>query len=519
MMPPAYVTAPLNAPGRTKVRLHGCWFVIALGVFIVLVASAYAQTPVFIKDSVSSEEAGPSRIKAIKCWKEGATERGGATGCVAKIGYVVSLEVGNLAGWLEKLKTDKVITSEETGDALVVEQLPRLNLFIGEHLMKTLQPTQYTKDDPSWYDNPPDPKQKKAAPGRSWLEFTLKRDAANKLSRADWDPVLRTPGISPKMDLAVGIYDGNRNTAHVMAPTVGADMAAPQLQFHLRRVAWDEWTVLGMILLVSAIIGFLYLLLRSGIVRDTTCAVREDGLPPLSLGRCQMAFWFFLVICAFYFLWLITGRGDTDTINSTILILIGISAGTGLGSAILSKNEAETDAAKKQAEADAAKKHAEIDAAKKQAEADAAGGVAPAPTPAPPPTPTPTPTPLEPKEIVVYPDKIKAAKAALAQAKEAKNIDQVTAQTIEVTKWKRALKHWRARNRGQLLKDLLSEEEGEGRVITFHRFQIVGWTLILGVVFVSEVLSKLSMPVFDATLLTLMGISSGTYLGFRASAK
>jgi hypothetical protein len=91
-----------------------------------------------------------------------------------------------------------------------------------------------------------------------------------------------------------------------------------------------------------------------------------------------------------------------------------------------------------------------------------------------------------------------------------------------VTKWKRALKHWRARNRGQLVKDLLSEEDasaGQGRVITFHRFQIVGWTLILGVVFVSEVLSKLVMPVFDATLLTLMGISSGTYLGFKVSAK
>src|SRR5947208_3333942 len=235
MMPAPFSTAPLNGPGRTKVRLHTCRLVIALGVFIIVAASAHAQTPVFIKDSVSSQEAGPSRIKAITCWKEGATERGGATGCVAKIGYVVSLEVANLAGWLEKLKTDKVITSEETGDALVVEQLPRLNLFIGEHLMKTLQPTEYTKDDPTWYDNPPNPEQKKAAPGRSWLEFSLKRDAANKLSRADWDPVLRTPGISPKMDLAVGIYDGKGNTAHIMAPTMGADMAAPQLQFHLRR--------------------------------------------------------------------------------------------------------------------------------------------------------------------------------------------------------------------------------------------------------------------------------------------
>ena len=232
-----------SAPGKKFVCAR--WFVIALGIFIIVAASAHGQTPVFIQDSVSSEEAGPSRIKAIKCWKEGATERAGATGCMAEIGYVVSLEVGNLAGWLEKLKTDKVITSGETGDALVSEQLPNLRLFIGGHLMRTLQPTEYTKDDPAWY--PADPVQKKAAPGRSWLEFTLKRDAANKLSRADWDPVLRTPGISPKMDLAVGIYDGNRNTAHVMAPTVGANMADSQLEFHLRRIAWDGWTVVGLI--------------------------------------------------------------------------------------------------------------------------------------------------------------------------------------------------------------------------------------------------------------------------------
>jgi hypothetical protein len=472
-----------SAPGKDFVCAR--WFVIALGIFIIVAASAHGQTPVFIKDSVSSEEAGPSRIKAIKCWKEGATERGGATGCVAEIGYVVSLEVGNLAGWLEKLKTDKVITSGETGDALVSEQLPNLRLFIGEHLMKTLQPTEYTKDDPAWY--PADPVQKKAAPGRSWLEFTLKRDAANKEGRADWEPVLRTPGISPKMDLAVGIYDGNRNTAHVMALPVGADTAAPQLEFHLRRISWDAWTVVGLILLVGAIIGFLYLLLRSGIVRDTTCGVREDGLPPLSLGRCQMAFWFFLVIGAFYFLWLITGHGDTDTINSTILILIGISAGTALGSAIVSKNEAETDDAKKEA-------------------AKAA-----------------------------YPNKIKAAQEALAAAKaDRKQIDpsdkaalaakdaEIEEQAGKVARLKGDLKDWRAKNRGQLLMDLLSEEDasaGQGHVITFHRFQIVVWTLILGTVFVSEVLTKLAMPVFDTTLLTLMGISSGTYLGFKVSAQ
>ncbi len=56
------------------------------------------------------------------------------------------------------------------------------------------------------------------------------------------------------------------------------------------------------------------------------------------------------------------------------------------------------------------------------------------------------------------------------------------------------------------------------QIMSFHRFQIIVWTLVLGVVFCSEVLTKLAMPSFDSTLLILMGISSGTYLGFKFPA-
>ena len=290
----------------TQLRLGECRLAITLGVFIILAASAHGQTPVFI------EEVGPSGITAVMCGKEAGVTPG--KGCMAKIGDIVSLEIQNLSGWLEKLRTDKVITSGETGDALVTEQSPNLRLFIGEHLMKTLQPTEYTKDDPTWYPN--DPLQSKAAVGRSWLEFTLKRDATNKASRDDWDQVLRTSGISPKMPLAVGIYKANGNTAYVMALPAGADSANPRLEFHFSRIAWDEWTICGVILLGAAVIVFLYLSARSGMVRDTTCPVREDGLPPFSLGRCQMAFWFFLVISAFYFLWLITGEGTLTQLTA-----------------------------------------------------------------------------------------------------------------------------------------------------------------------------------------------------------
>src|SRR6202035_4975781 len=60
---------------------------------------------------------------------------------------------------------------------------------------------------------------------------------------------------------------------------------------------------------------------------------RPDGNRPYSLARGQMAFWFFLVVTSYFFLWI--GTGDMDTLNASVLGCIGISAGTALGSAIV----------------------------------------------------------------------------------------------------------------------------------------------------------------------------------------
>ena len=67
------------------------------------------------------------------------------------------------------------------------------------------------------------------------------------------------------------------------------------------------------------------------------------------------------------------------------------------------------------------------------------------------------------------------------------------------------------------LSDVLSDSSEGG--ISIHRFQMFAWTLILGVIFVSSVYAGLAMPEFNATLLGLMGISSGTYLGFKFPEK
>ncbi len=63
----------------------------------------------------------------------------------------------------------------------------------------------------------------------------------------------------------------------------------------------------------------------------------------------------------------------------------------------------------------------------------------------------------------------------------------------------------------RFLIDLLSDN---GRV-TLHRMQIVVWTIVLGVVFVAKVVRELSMPTFSETLLGLMGLSSITYIALK----
>jgi hypothetical protein len=61
------------------------------------------------------------------------------------------------------------------------------------------------------------------------------------------------------------------------------------------------------------------------------------------------------------------------------------------------------------------------------------------------------------------------------------------------------------------LRDILSDGIG----YSFHRFQIFAWTIVLGIIFISSVYNGLTMPEFSPTLLGLMGLSAGTYIGFK----
>jgi hypothetical protein len=61
--------------------------------------------------------------------------------------------------------------------------------------------------------------------------------------------------------------------------------------------------------------------------------------------------------------------------------------------------------------------------------------------------------------------------------------------------------------------DILSDAQG----LSVHRFQLVAFNLMFGTAFLIEVFSKLkAFPVFDSQTLTLLGLSSGTYVAIKS---
>jgi hypothetical protein len=67
------------------------------------------------------------------------------------------------------------------------------------------------------------------------------------------------------------------------------------------------------------------------------------------------------------------------------------------------------------------------------------------------------------------------------------------------------------RESASFFKDVLTD----GTSIGLHRFQMMVWTVVVFFVFWGAVWNKLALPEFDNTLLALMGISAGAYLGFK----
>lgn len=292
------------------------------------------------------------------------------------------------------------------------------------------------------------------------IVFILGRNQHNKDL---WHPLLYNPLLDRTISLHVSAgVRGDRPLPR--APGANTTLIMTKL--------YTDWTTgVWLALLLAIVIALLAYARRSDLLRDgpTLAGVRQ----PYSVARVQMAWWFFLILIGFSYIWMVTG--DNDTISPSLLALMGISAATAVAAVAISPAEARIGAratllGDEIAVVDKALDRLVVDAAA-TTNAELQGVLAR------------RRAELEQRRIALV-----AERAGLGAAAPSHGF-------------------WR---------DLVTDDRG---AVALDRFQIVAWTAILGGVFLQSVLWDLSMPDFSATTLALMGISSGTYIGFKLPAR
>lgn len=269
------------------------------------------------------------------------------------------------------------------------------------------------------------------------------------------------------------LYEARQSADHKIPLSIGSkdNMQAFDSKVDLALMVYPHYTYLIVGLLIALLAATVILSVRTDLLRDGTSAPPLPARLPYNLGRVQMAFWFYLVITSYLYVWLVTG--EYNTVTNSVLALIGISAGTGVAAVLLDKQKVQELAAQRVG--------------------------------------------LETQQTALI---ARINDLTAANPAPGSQLDQELQQKKNsLTEVQAQLAHCPpppppAISRG-FLKDILSSGDGVG----FHRFQMAVWTLVFGIIFVRSVYRELAMPNFDTSLLGLMGLSSGTYIGFKFPEK
>jgi hypothetical protein len=384
----------------------------------------------------------------------------------AQRGDEIWIDVRNFQGWLDSLG-EKLPKDHEVKDLI---------LYLDHFPLLGVSPIYWyeTKEStPTGNDGKPSQEYTVTTVG-----FSLVR---NDISKPGWSHLLNQPVLKRKVIVSVGFSNGAEIDSE-MTPD-GKQSKAFDQEFFLTVI--PDRSAFGFVIILIALLAFVALARRTHIVRDTAAPRRPDGLRPYSLARGQMAFWFFLVIASYFFLWIVTG--DMDTLNASVLGLVGISAGTALGSAFID--------ASKPALAGSSGNEPTVDVTKPRLEVLA-----------------------ELRDLQARTQKkleaLQKARAAMSSSdkhglEENEREQNELREMLANYRWQGVYFAW------PTWKGVMYDLLAENNLISFHRFQIFVWTLVLGFMFVASVYNELKMPEFSATLLGLLGISAGTYVGFK----
>ena len=189
---------------------------------------------------------------------------------------------------------------------------------------------------------------------------------------------------------------------------------------------------------------------------------------PFSLSACQAAWWFIVILLSFVFIWLVTGQYDLST---TALVLLGIGSGTALTATVMDSSK-RTESSQPQMDTS------------------------------------------ELNRLLSQKDNLEKVLTKLEETGPKAEFDTTMATyTAKIEEIRQKFPKAIGPPHERFDLDILSDSSGAN----FHRLQMLIWTIVLGVFFAATVLRRLSMPEFSTTLLTLMGISAGTFLTFKAN--
>lgn len=318
------------------------------------------------------------------------------------------------------------------------------------------------------------------------IEFDLTR-AANvsesdlKILHATWDSLMGAPapypGYARYVDVTVGLKDQPfESTAQPVNLIVIPEFLG--------------WGGIGAVVILAITVLLVSLAVGSDLLRDPgpplpkldaagNPVVDSQNKPqferkPYSLARVQMAIWFWTIIVSYVFIWVVIG--ETGSLTGQVLAILGISTLTFFGSRAM-------DVRNENANQQTARQLNDSLAAKKRELAD-----------------------LD-SQILTAPDTQKPALQTQREQKQ-KQLQDLVQQIADFEALTPA-----NRISTTFLEDILSDANG----VNFHRFQIFAWTLVVVVVFAENVWRNLNMPTLNDYLLTLMGMSSATYVAGKQS--
>jgi hypothetical protein len=293
------------------------------------------------------------------------------------------------------------------------------------------------------------------------MTFPLSRNEKNK---ALWAPLLYNPIFQPREDIFLSVG--------MSGDTPLPRLAQANMHITFDKIYLDGWAWLWVFFLAAVVIVCVLYARNTEMLRD---GPRINGvLQTYSLARVQMAWWFILVVVAYVLIWMVTG--DRDTIPVSLLGLMGISAATALTAVAITPRAEERAILAREA---LDQRRAAV-AAKIKAIDDA---------------------------VLTNTDPAVLAQLAARKTELQKELGDIAIQATQIRADSPSKNLWH---------DLVTDDRD---AVALDRFQIVVWTLVLGGLFVTAVVWDLTMPEFNATLLALMGISSGTYIGFKLPQK